>query len=275
MTVENLEFDHSGRYMIGSTDKKFILVVCFGKEFEDNLGTKVSSSRYVEDHYGSSRAGAKEVMKTYKDLIKVKTLAPTGPSNSKMCEENIQPGGSIEPGQVNPSNSILVDGNKPQAPQESSTKPTTPEQPTEIKTTKYYKKGKRIDPSGPTASTSNGLGMHQAGHPDLQSSELAQGGKPPTIGEFSSSKLRLASEEVEVTPPTKSVKKLPSVEGGPKAVLQERSDQLAIGQNPTASLSLSNLNKYIESIGKVFLPPLAKMTESGFVSFGRRGIMMR
>src|SRR3990167_2271362 len=84
MTVENLEFDHSGRYMIGSTDKKFILVVCFGKEFEDNLGTKVSSSRYVEDHYGSSRAGAKEVMKTYKDLIKVKTLAPTGPSNSKM-----------------------------------------------------------------------------------------------------------------------------------------------------------------------------------------------
>ena len=111
MTIGNLEFDPQGEFCLASTDKKFVAVVCFDGDLEEHVGQKKSTEKYLLENYGSKRPGHREIMKTYKDIVKNKQASTT----SGVTEQ-------VEPIQT-----------------EEPKKPV-----------KHYKKGKRVDGSSGT-----------------------------------------------------------------------------------------------------------------------------
>lgn len=77
MTIGNLDFDLQGGFCLASTDKKFLAAVCFEADLEEHVGQRKSVEKLLVENYGSKRPGQREIMKTYKDVAKLKQASTT------------------------------------------------------------------------------------------------------------------------------------------------------------------------------------------------------
>lgn len=86
MTIGNIDFERQGNFCVASTDKKFLIVSVFDADLTANVGQKKSADKFLLENYGSKRPGAKEIMKTYKDLAKQKDVIQPEPEPMKVEE---------------------------------------------------------------------------------------------------------------------------------------------------------------------------------------------
>lgn len=86
MTIGNIDFEQHGNFCVASTDKKFLVVSVFDNDLTANVGQKKSVEKYLLENYGSKRPGSKEIMKTYKDLVKQKEAIHPEPEPMKIEE---------------------------------------------------------------------------------------------------------------------------------------------------------------------------------------------
>lgn len=240
MTIGNIEFEKSGKFCISSTDKKFIMVVCLDNDLEDAIGPKIPIEKYLQDNYGSARPGAKEIMKTYKDLVKQKPQTPVIHGNSNQTLE--------------PQSQSQKDSQLPEL------------QPEEIKKIiKHYKKGKLLDPSADSQSNVLPQGSGNS------NSNVSASQKPPDITNSSipflsnmtvenSSKMIL--EQLERKPQPVNLSGLLDDDAPQPSDKKMKTHQIA-GKTSTSSTMAE------KDASRVFLPGLAKIGESGAVSFSR------
>lgn len=66
MTIENIEFEPNGEFLIASTDRKFFLICTFG-DHSDLFSYKINKESYNLSKYGKSNTYNEEDFRTYKD----------------------------------------------------------------------------------------------------------------------------------------------------------------------------------------------------------------
>ena len=68
MTIDNIEFDSNGEFLIASTDRKFF-VLCTFADHSDLFSYKINKGEYNLSKYGKTNTYNEESFKTYKDFI--------------------------------------------------------------------------------------------------------------------------------------------------------------------------------------------------------------
>ena len=142
MTIENIEFEPSGEFLVASTDRKFFIVITFG-DHSELCSEKIPKDLYIEKVYGRKNFGNEESFKTYKDIV--------SGANANMLAESLAKDKEV----------VLTSGEKKGfGAQEIVAEPQAEEIPVAKKPNKIvYRKGKKVEQVKvepvPSTSTNN------------------------------------------------------------------------------------------------------------------------